>query len=123
MRKPRRFPEVFIDMDFLEKRTDIIEEVAHIDRESIRVKMNHPVFGEGTTEIYDIDENDNTLALKSIYSPEMQSEEELDIMSDYYNNFLLEGDETYILYHHPEVGYYLLSRNVGVYSTNEPWPN
>lgn len=119
MKKQKRFPEIYVEMDFLRRRTDIIDEVAQIDSESIRVKMDHPVFGEDVTEIYDIDTSDGTLALKSIFSPLMQSEEELEILSDYYNNFLLEGEQTYIQYHHPDVGYYLLSRNVGVYKTNE----
>lgn len=123
MKPQKRYPEVYVEMDFLE-RSDIITEKARVDEESIRVKMNHPVFGEDTSEIYDIDFGDNTLCLKSIYSPQMQTEEEMDIMSDYYNNFLLEGEETYIPYYHPEVGYYLLSRNVGVYNTNDnPWKN
>ena len=119
MKKQKRYPEVYIDMDFLE-RGDIIEEMSQIDDESIRVKMDHPVFGEGTVEIYDVDTSDDTLALKSIYCPSMQDEEEMEIMRDYYNNFLLEGEETYLQYYHPNVGYYLLSRNVGVYGTNEP---
>lgn len=118
MKPPKRYPEVYVEMDFLD-RSDIIEERARVDSESIRVKMNHPVFGEGTVEIYDIDFNDNTLCLKSIYSPGMQTEEELDVMSDYVNNYLLEGEQTYLPYYHPEIGYYLLSRNVGVYGTND----
>lgn len=118
MKKQKRYPEVYVDMDFLE-RGDIIEEMSQIDDESIRVRMDHPVFGEGTVEIYDVDRSDDTLALKSIYCPSMQTEEEMEIMGDYYNNFLLEGEETYLQYYHPNVGYYLLSRNVGVYGTNE----
>lgn len=118
MKKQKRYPEVYVEMDFLE-RGDIIEEMAQIDDESIRIKMDHPVFGEGTVEIYDVDRSDDTLALKSIYCPSMQTEEEMEIMADYYNNFLLEGEETYLQYYHPNVGYYLLSRNVGVYGTNE----
>lgn len=118
MKKQKRYPEVYVEMDFLE-RADVIEEMSQIDDESIRIKMDHPVFGEGTVEIFDIDSSDDTLALKSIYCPTMQDEEEMNIMADYYNNFLLEGEQTYLQYYHPEVGYYLLSRNVGVYGTNE----
>jgi hypothetical protein len=49
----------------------------------------------------------------------MQTPEEMEIVKDYYNNFLLEGEQTYIDYFNPELGYFLLSRNNGVYATNE----
>jgi hypothetical protein len=43
----------------------------------------------------------------------MQDEqEEIEIVKDYYNNFLLDGHETYLEYFNQEIGYFLLSRNV-----------
>ena len=54
---------------------------------------------------------------------EMQEDQEqIDIAKDYYNNFLLDGEETYLEYYNPEVGYFLLSRNVKeVRDETLPW--
>lgn len=113
---PRRYPEIFVEKDWLTTRTDIIRKVAEVDAGTFRVIYEHPVFGEAL-EIFETDE-DGHLCLKSIFTPEMQTEEELDVVKDYYNNFILEGVDTYIEYFNPGVGYFLLSRNIGVYPTN-----
>jgi hypothetical protein len=112
---PRRYPEIFVDQNWIVERSDIIRKVVRVDPSTFRVLYEHPVFGE-VMEIFELD-GEGDMCLKSIFTPEMQTEEELDIVKDYYNNFILEGEETYIEYYNPSVGYFLLSRNIGVYPT------
>lgn len=110
MRKERQWPEIFVEREFLD-RTDIINKVLRVDHTTYNVNFEHPVLGQ-VVEIYSI-YNDELLCLKSIYPVDMQEDaEELDIVKDYYNNFLLDGHETYLEYFNPEVGYFLLSRNI-----------
>lgn len=110
MKKERQWPEVFVEIGFL-KRTDIVNKVLRVDSTTYNVNFEHPVLGQ-IVEIYEVYEND-LLCLKSVYPVEMQDEqEEIDIVKDYYNNFLLDGHETYLEYFNPEIGYFLLSRNV-----------
>lgn len=110
MKKERQWPEVFVEIGFL-KRTDIVNKVLRVDSTTYNVNFEHPVLGQ-IVEIYEIYEND-LLCLKSVYPVEMQDEqEEIDIVKDYYNNFLLDGHETYLEYFNQEIGYFLLSRNV-----------
>jgi hypothetical protein len=110
MKKERQWPEVYVDMKFL-RRDDIINKIMRVDEETYNVNFDHPVLGE-VVEIYDITDK-NTLCLKSVYPIEMQDDlEEIEIVKDYYNNMLLDGQETYLEYFNPEVGYFLLSRNV-----------
>lgn len=110
MKKERQWPEVFVEIEFL-KRTDIINKVLRVDSTTYNVNFEHPVLGQ-VVEIYDIYDKD-TLCLKSVYPVDMQDEvEEIDIVKDYYNNFLLDGHETYLEYFNQEIGYFLLSRNV-----------
>lgn len=119
MDRIKRYKEVFVEADFLTTRDDIIREVVKVSDDTYKVRMNHPVFGD-TIEIFEIDESDNTLCLRSVFPIEMQdSAEEFAMVSDYYNNFLLEGENTYIDYYNKEVGYFLLSRNVGIYPVGE----
>lgn len=119
MDRIRRYREVFVEADFLTTRDDIIREVVKVSDDTYKVRMNHPVFGD-TIEIFEIDESDNTLCLRSVFPIEMQdSAEEFAMVSDYYNNFLLEGENTYIDYYNKQVGYFLLSRNVGIYPVGE----
>lgn len=97
-------------MGFL-KRRDIINKVLRVDEETYNVNFEHPVLGQ-VVEIYEIIDSD-TLCLKSVYPVEMQDDpEQIDIAKDYYNNFLLDGHETYLEYYNAEIGYFLLSRNV-----------
>jgi hypothetical protein len=43
----------------------------------------------------------------------MQNEQEMEVVKDYYNNFILEGHETYLEYFNESIGgWYVLSRNV-----------
>jgi hypothetical protein len=110
MRKERQWPEVYVDMGFL-KRLDIVNKVLRVDHETYNVNFEHPVLGQ-VVEIYQIIDN-KTLCLKSIYPIEMQEDlEQIDVAKDYYNNYLLDGEETYLEYYNDEVGYFLLSRNV-----------
>jgi hypothetical protein len=110
MRKERQWPEVFVEMEFL-KRTDIINKVLRVDSTTYNVNFEHPVLGQ-IVEIYEVYDRD-TLCLKSVYPVDMQdTQEEIDIVKDYYNNFLLDGHETYLEYLNEEIGYFLLSRNV-----------
>ena len=110
MKKERQWPEVFVEIEFL-KRTDIINKILRVDSTTYNVNFEHPVLGQ-VVEIYEIYDKD-TLCLKSVYPVDMQDEqEEIDIAKDYYNNFLLDGHETYLEYFNEEIGYFLLSRNV-----------
>lgn len=118
MKKQKRYPEIFVEMDFLTTREDVVREVIQLNDEVFKVVLEHPVFGN-TIEIYEVDTRDHTLCLKSIFPTEMQTEDEMEIVKDYYNNYLLEGVETYIDYFAKDVGYFLLSRNNGVYFTGQ----
>lgn len=111
MKKERLWPEVHVDIEFL-KREDIINKILRVDEETFNVNFEHPVLGE-VIEVYRLVSKD-LLCLKSVYPVEMQdsSEDEWDIVKDYYNNFLLDGEETYLEYFNEEIGYFLLSRNV-----------
>ena len=110
MKKERQWPEVFVEIEFL-KRTDIINKVLRVDSTTYNINFEHPVLGQ-IVEIFEIYDKD-TLCLKSVYPVEMQdTQEEIDIVKDYYNNFLLDGHETYLEYLNEEIGYFLLSRNV-----------
>lgn len=116
MKPPKRYPEIFVEREFLSVRDDIIYQVAKINSDTYRVILEHPVFGK-TMEIFELD-GDGDLCLKSVFPMEMQDEiEEIEAVMDYLNNYLLEGEETYLQYHNPDVGYFLLSRNIGVYPT------
>lgn len=117
MKRPKRYPEIYVEKEFLSVRSDILHGVVKIDDDVYKVILEHPVFGT-TVEIFELDESDDTLCLKSVFPTEMQTEEELESVKDYYNNFILEGQETYIEYYNPNAGYFLLSRNIGVYPTS-----
>lgn len=114
MQPLKRYPEIYVESDFLTTRDDIIQRVVKLDETTYKVVMDHPIFG-ATVEIFEMDQEDNTLCLRSIFPAEMQTEEEMEIVKDYYNNTILEGQQTYIDYFNKEVGYFLLSRNIGVY--------
>lgn len=110
MKAERQWPEVYVDINFL-KRHDIINKVLRVDRDTYNVNFEHPVLGQ-VVEVYSITD-ESTLCLKSIYPVDMQEDlDQIDIAKDYYNNFLLDGEETYLEYYNHEVGYFLLSRNV-----------
>jgi hypothetical protein len=110
MKKERHWPEVYVEKDFL-KRKDIINKILRVDEDTYNVNFEHPVLGQ-VVEVYRLEE-ENLLCLKSVYPIEMQEDaEEIDIAKDYYNNFLLDGQETYLEYFNQEIGYFLLSRNV-----------
>lgn len=110
MKKERQWPEIYVDIDFL-NREDIINKILRVDRYTYNVNFEHPVLGQ-VVEIYHITDKE-TLCLKSVYPVDMQEDEDgIEIAKDYYNNVLLDGEETYLEYFNPEVGYFLLSRNV-----------
>lgn len=113
MKQIKRYPEIFVEADYLTTRDDLIRGVIKVRSDTYKVVMDHPVFGM-TIEIMELDPGDNTLCLRSIFPTEMQSEEEMEVVKDYYR-YVLDGEETYIDYYNPEIGYFLLSRNVGMY--------
>lgn len=115
MKKQKKFQEIFVEFDFLETRLDIIKEVNRVGPTTYKVTMEHPVFGN-TVEVFERDSEDNTLCLKSVFASEMQTEEEMEVVKDYYNNFILGGEETYLDYYFRGLGYLLVSRNTGVYA-------
>lgn len=118
MKRLKRYPEIYVEADFLTTRDDIIRGVVKVNDSTYRVALVHPVFGE-TIEIFELDPGDNTLCLRSVFPKEMQSEEEMEIVKDYLNNYILGGQHTYIEYYNKETGYFLLSRNIGVYPAGE----
>lgn len=110
MKKERQWPEVFVEIDFL-KRKDIINKILRVDEETYNVNFEHPVLGQ-VVEVYHL-VTDSLLCLKSVYPIDMQDDQEqIDIVKDYYNNYLLDGQETYLEYFNDEIGYFILSRNV-----------
>jgi hypothetical protein len=113
MKQIKRYPEIFVEADYLTVRDDLIRGVIKIRSDTYKVILDHPMFGM-TIEIMELDPGDNTLCLRSIFPTEMQSEEEMEVVKDYYR-YLLEGEDTYIDYYNPEIGYFLLSRNIGMY--------
>jgi hypothetical protein len=117
LKNPKRFPEIFVEKDFLTTRDDIVYRVIKVDDTTYKVLLEHPVLGK-TLEIFELDPEDNTLCLKSVFPSEMQTESEMEVVLDYYNNFLLKGQNTYMDYYNKQVGYFLLSRNIGVFPTS-----
>jgi hypothetical protein len=113
MKQIRRYPEIFVEADYLTTRDDLIRGVIKVRSDTYKVVLDHPMFGM-TIEIMELDPGDNTLCLRSVFPTEMQSEEEMEVVKDYYR-YLLDGEDTYIDYYNPEVGYFLLSRNIGMY--------
>jgi hypothetical protein len=118
MKKPKRFPEIFVARDWLTERDDIVHGVIRVNDKFYKVILEHPVFGK-TIEVFELDENDGTLCLRSIFPSEMQTEEEIEVVKDYLNNYILSGQETYIDYFNKDTGYFLLSRNIGVHSLGD----
>lgn len=111
MQKEKLWPEVHVEEAFLTTRDDIVTKVLKLNNSSFNVRFEHPVLGEVVEIFHRV--APNLLGLKSIYCFEAQEDPEiLDIAKDYYNNFLLDGEETYLEYFNDEVGYFLLSRNV-----------
>jgi len=118
MKPPKRWPEVYVEKEFLTANTQVVLQVSKLDDDTYKLLLEHPVFGK-TVEIFELDESDDTLCLKSVFPIEMQdSAEEIEIVKDYLNNYLLEGSETYIEYFNKDLGFFLLSRNIGIFPTN-----
>jgi hypothetical protein len=110
MKEQQRWPEVLVGSDFLIKRSDIINEVTRPQRDVVKVSMDHPVLGT-VVEVYRLFPEHKILSLKSVCAKDMQEEEEMEVVKDYYNNHLLGGKDTYIDCFNPDVGYFLMSRN------------
>jgi hypothetical protein len=108
MKKSKIYPEVHVTADFLE-REDISDNVRQVSQDIINVTFNHEVLGE-VTEIFTFLPGGD-LRLHAVYPNEFQAEDEFETVKDYYNNYLLSGTQTYLDYFHPEIGYYLQSRN------------
>ena len=110
MKDGRKWPEIFVDINFIH-RSDIINKLLRVDQEIFNINYDHPVLGQ-VVEVFKIVDN-KTMVLKSVYPVEYQEGiDQIDIVKDYYNNFILDGHETYLEYYNEEVGYFLLSRNV-----------
>jgi hypothetical protein len=111
MKKPTIYPEIYVESKFL-RREDIVQKVIRTDEDTCHVTFDHPVLGT-VTEIFQILFKKNLICLKCVFPHEMQTEEEMEVVKDYYNNFILEGHETYLEYFNESVGgWYVLSRNV-----------
>lgn len=110
MKKPTQWPEIYVSSQFLHRK-DIIQKVIRTDEETCHVTYEHPVLGS-VTEIFHIMFKKNLICLKCCFPHEMQNQEEMEIVKDYYNNFILEGHETYLEYNNDNIGWYILSRNV-----------
>jgi hypothetical protein len=111
MKKPTIYPEIYVEGKFLH-RSDIVTKVIRTDSNVFHVTFDHPVLGV-VTEIFEMLFKKNLMCLKCAFPHEMQTEEEIEIVKDYYNNFILEGHETYLEYFNEQVGgWYVLSRNV-----------
>lgn len=102
-------PEIHVHDSFLDRK-DLIKKVIYLDNNLVDVHLEHPVLGD-VVEIFEHNKKKNLLTLKSVVLHEMADYEEVEIAQDYYNNFCLDGHETYLFYTHPEVGFYLNSRN------------
>jgi hypothetical protein len=110
MKKPTIYPEIYVEGKFLH-RSDIVKKVIRTDKNVFHVTFDHPVLGS-VTEIFEMLFKKNIICLKCCFPHEMQTEEEIEIVKDYYNNFILEGHETYLEYYNEQVGgWYVLSRN------------
>ena len=110
MKDGRKWPEIFVDINFIH-RSDIINKLLRVDQEIFNINYDHPVLGQ-VVEVFKIVDN-KTMVLKSVYPVEYQEGiDQIDVVKDYYNNFILDGHETYLEYYNEEVGYFLLSRNV-----------
>lgn len=107
----KKWPEVLVNVDFLDKRRDIISSILRPQVNTFSVSIDHPVLGE-VVEVYQYIPEHRLLCLKSIYPKDMQEEDELEAAKDYYNKHILNDSDTYIEYFNKEVGYFLLSKNV-----------
>lgn len=110
MEKLKNWPEIYVSTDFLD-RDDIINKVVRVDETTYNVNFEHPVLGQ-VIEVYDLLHSHKLLRLRCVYPIEFQNFEGMEICKDYYNNFLLDGQETYLEYFNEQVGYFILSRNV-----------
>lgn len=106
----KKWPEVLVDVSFLEERRDIISSVKQTQINTFSVNYDHPILGE-VVEVFQYVPQHNLLCLKSVFPKDMQEEEELEAAKDYYNKHILD-EETYIEYFNKDVGYFLLSKNV-----------
>ena len=103
------YPEVMVSDSFLER--EEIEDIEE-DREFglLHITYESKTFGY-ITETFLYDEESGYLILKSITPHDYQSFDEITEVKKYYNDFLLEGSETYLEYFNKEIGWYLLTRN------------
>lgn len=106
---PKVYPEIFVTSDFL-NRPGMNQKITQIGPQILNVTYEHGVLGT-ITEIFTILPSGN-LRLHAVFPNEFQSAEQFEIVKDYYNNFLLKGEQTYIDYFHEEIGYFLQSRNI-----------
>lgn len=110
MKNAKRWPEIYVDAKFLD-RDDIINKIVRVDKTTYNINFEHEVLGQ-VVEVYDLISKYDLLCVRSVYPIDMQNSEGIEICKDYYNNFVLDGQETYLEYYNSEIGYFILSRNV-----------
>jgi hypothetical protein len=104
------FPEIHVTEEFLQRKDDVIKSIIYIGDGIVDINLDHPVLGD-VIEIYHHNKQKKVLTLKSVVLGEVETYEEAEIAQDYYNNVCLNGHDTYFIYPHPELGYYLSTRN------------
>lgn len=109
MRKIALSPEIHVDPEVFKDNPDI-EKVMQMDEGYVHVYMDHPVLGD-TLEVFRLSADGKHLTLKGVFPQDLQEEDDIEIAVDYYNNFVLEGAQTYLQYFSESTGWYLLSKN------------
>lgn len=109
MRSPSFSPEIHISPSVLDD-NPYVEKVIKMDEGYVHVYMNHPVLGS-TLEVFRESGDGEHLSLAAVFPQDMQDPDNMEIVKDYYNNYILEGSQTYLDYYSVETGWYLLSKN------------
>lgn len=105
----KHYPEILVTTDFADR-----EEIEDIEEEDdvplLHITYSHPIFGLITETFLYTDEVDYFI-LKSSTPHDCQDFDSIQEIKKYYNDYLLGGNETYLEYFNPEIGWYLLTRN------------
>jgi hypothetical protein len=109
MRKATLSPEIHVHPDALASNPSV-EKIINMDEGFIHVYLDHPVLGS-TLEIFRVATDKKHLSLKAVFPQDMQDPDEIEICKDYYNNYILEGSQTYLDYWSESTGWYLLTKN------------
>lgn len=109
MRKVAISPEIHINPAVLDN-NPAVEKIINMDEGFVHVYLDHPVLGS-TLEIFRESGDGEHLTLVAIFPQDMQDPDEIEIVKDYYNNYILEGSMTYLDYFNEDTGWYLLTKN------------